>query len=404
MGEKSNKKLIWYILFAVITVVLCYMFIVVYFHHISPYNISMKIAVWPFMSDESVGEIYQDAIVEINFEVDDSYTFEENVPKTVVGVNVHKDGFIVAPYHEFEGCDISTEYRIRTNAGKVYNGKLLFVEEHYNLVIFKCENMLASDKKIKIAYANIEDIAAAREGDEIFALTSPLEDKTVWGGRIKSMGEIDCKQMELDAKVGGEYVIQDCFAVSLNSTRNSFSTGVVFNDSGAVLGFSFDGKNSDGNYVSMPVAGAKLFIGDVIESYDSRYTYSNTLANAFVGFDKTEISCFIMASNENEKDENKQYFYFNNEWHTYTDDMKYYNQQMSVEGFYLYQNFALRGQTILNAKNIVYSIKYNNKTYKISSKLDLYDLCYKLNAGDQIVVYYYEGIDSLTLNQKKFSI
>ena len=68
MGEKnSTKKLVWYVLFALVTVVCCYLFVVVFFYFIYPYNISLKLAFWPFVSEEQVGQMYSEATVKVTF-------------------------------------------------------------------------------------------------------------------------------------------------------------------------------------------------------------------------------------------------------------------------------------------------------------------------------------------------
>ena len=95
MEKQSNKKVFWYILFAVITVVLCYLFLVVYLYFISPYNISLKLTFWPFQTTGSMGNLYMDSVVEIKFQANEDL---DVVEKSVVGVNVREDGFIVAEY------------------------------------------------------------------------------------------------------------------------------------------------------------------------------------------------------------------------------------------------------------------------------------------------------------------
>ena len=110
--KKNSAKTLWYILFAVIAVALCYLFVVVYFFYISPYSISSKTTVWPFLSDMAVGELCLDATVEIDFTVVEEDNFNEKVEHKIVGVNVRKDGFVVAPYSDLRKADPDSPIRI----------------------------------------------------------------------------------------------------------------------------------------------------------------------------------------------------------------------------------------------------------------------------------------------------
>ena len=89
--KKSNWKVFWYVILAFIAVVLCYLFVVIYFFYISPNNISLKLGFWPFLSDQTVGEMYLDATVELNFKANEEF---DVLDKSVVGVNIREDGYI----------------------------------------------------------------------------------------------------------------------------------------------------------------------------------------------------------------------------------------------------------------------------------------------------------------------
>ena len=94
MADNGKKKLIWTILFSVITIVLCYLFIVVYFYFINPYNISMRLTFWPFVSERQVGEMYNEATVDVAFTYINEETDEEETI-SATGVNVNQNGFII---------------------------------------------------------------------------------------------------------------------------------------------------------------------------------------------------------------------------------------------------------------------------------------------------------------------
>ena len=74
MAEKKGiSKVFWIILFAVITILLCYLFTVVSFYFIWPYNISAKLGLWPFGSQQSIGRMYMDSVVQINYKAIDDH-------------------------------------------------------------------------------------------------------------------------------------------------------------------------------------------------------------------------------------------------------------------------------------------------------------------------------------------
>ena len=66
-ADNGKKKLLWTILFSLIAVIFCYLFIVVFFFFISPYNISLRLAFWPFSTNAQIGEMYNEAIVDVSF-------------------------------------------------------------------------------------------------------------------------------------------------------------------------------------------------------------------------------------------------------------------------------------------------------------------------------------------------
>ena len=85
--KKSNKIFLWGTILAITSLLLCYVFVVLYFFYISPNNISIKFSLWPFLDDKTIAQMYLDATVDIEVSGEESF----------VGVNVKENGVIVAP-------------------------------------------------------------------------------------------------------------------------------------------------------------------------------------------------------------------------------------------------------------------------------------------------------------------
>lgn len=390
--KKSNVKLVWYILFAVITVILCYLFTVVYFYFIAPNNISLKLGLWPFVPDQTIGEMYLDATVEINFKVKDDVSFEE-VEKSVVGVNVRSDGFIIAPCNEFRACSDTTDIKILTNSGKVFAGLILYQDKDYNLTVLKCESIDGSQEKVSIPFVKISNTLDTLNSDKnILATASPLKSKNVWTGKIIGSSS---SNLYSETTVGSNYVvdfmIENCYEVSLKTSSTSYTGGAIFDKTGGFLGLSLEGTTENGNNFVMPVSPANYFLTDVIKNYKANATYTNSLVESVVGFDRVELDIFMTVSQQNEV--NREYFYFNNSWKPYTDDVIYYSTS-DVLGFYVYEDFVYNETKILDKNSVIASIRVGFNTYEIDTKTDLLKALYKLKSGQKATIYYYL-IDSL---------
>lgn len=385
--RSSNAKVIWYILFAFITVIMCYLSIVVYFSYISPYNISLRTGLWPFFSDQAIGEMYLDATVEINFVVNDEISFEE-IEKSVVGVNVRKDGYVVAPYNEFRSCSEQTQITILANSGKVYSGKLLYGDENCNLVILKCENVAGNSGVIKIPYVSLSSGSSLASETDVLAISSPMKSKTVYSGTIADTTLTDVyKEIEIENKLAVDFVLENCYTVMLETEDTPFEGGAVFDKSGIILGLSFEDTLQDGSYVIMPIDATKLFLGKVVSAYKNQKAYENKLALDLVGFDQIELSCFMITSNENLG--NEELFYFNKTWQVYTDEIVYFSNSMKA-GYYLFEDWVYDEETILSANNIVVSVSFNGSVLSTDTRTDFVKALYKMKTGDYVTVRYYE--------------
>lgn len=401
--KSSNAKVIWYILFAFVTVILCYLCTVVYFFYISPYNISLKAAIWPFLSEQNVGEMYLDATMEINFTVKDSLTYED-VEKTVVGVNVREDGYIIAPYSEFRSCSADTEIKIYANSGKVYSGKFLYGDMNYNLAVLKCENISSETGEIKIPFVSVSSASSSLDYEtEVLAIASPLTSKTVWKGTVTDTSLMNVyKEMEIENNAAIDFVMEDCYTVELDVEGESFTGGAVFDKSGSILGLSYENTLEDGSYVIMPIDATKLFLTNVVVAYKKQQTFTDKLVESVVGLDQVELYCQMLVSDQNYGRE--EYFYFNNDWQIYTDEIIRFSNS-DTTGYYLFEDWVYNGNTILSANNVVSYIGFNGETYAAETKTAFMEGLYKAKAGDYVTVYYYE-INSLgtTLKSVGFTV
>lgn len=386
--KSSNAKVIWYILFAFVTVILIYLCTVAYFFYISPYNISIKTKLWSFLSDQMVGEMYLDATVEIDFTIKNPITYE-NEDKIVVGVNVREDGYIVAPYSEFRACNENTEIKIYTNSGKIYVGKLLYGDINYNLAILKCENIAENLDEIKIPYVYVSSKTSLSKQTEVLAIASPMKTKNVWNGKVVDTNLLNVyKQIEVENNYAIDFVLENCYSVEIDSSdENAYTGGAIFDKSGSILGLSYEDTLDDGSYIIMPIDASKLFLDNVVKNYQKQQTYENQVIKKFVGFDQTEIYCHMLASAENSGKE--EYFYFNGSWQIYSDELIAFSNS-GVDGYYLFEDFSYEGETILSAKNVISSLKINGKTYSANYRTSLMNALYKTKTGDVVTIYYYD--------------
>lgn len=388
MDKKGNTKLIWYILFAFITIIMCYLFSVVYFFFISPYNVSLKTNIWPFLSDEQIGNFYSDAIVDINFNVEDDEYFGE-VEVSTVGVNVRQDGYIIARYDYFYEISEQTEIKVFAKSGQIYQAKVLYCDKNNNLVVLKCQ----SDDEIKIPYVKIAELADDSSLDlELIGINE--QDKKVATGTLTDCDLADSITSVSEGVYKVDHVAENCFSAELSS---NFKNGLVFDKKGNFMGFSLNQSSSQ--FSVMPVAGVKDYLSEIILCYENEETYTNELVDSFVGFDSYEVHFFM---DESEKNTDKTTFYFNGQNNSYTDDIKYFGGPNQT-GYYLFADLIYKQQTVLSAENVITSIYLNKTSYEIDSRSDLTSILYKACEGDVMTIYYHK-IDSLGIEVKSVTL
>ena len=375
--KKSNKKLILFIVLGFVAVLLCYAFVVLYFFCISPENIKLKLGLWPLLSDNQVGEIYLDAAVEITFSAEDDF---DTQAVSVVGINVRKDGYVLAPFTEFRNLSSNTTIQIKTNFGKVFDGKLLFGDENLNISIFKCENNVNKQEKIEIPYVNIAD-ASQISASNVLAVSSPFYFKNVWTG---TMASEEVFSVYSTNKVGGfdviDFVVEGCMEASLDG---NFVGGAILDKKGNLLGLSYQRALEDGNFVIMPVGGMKGLLSKVVFAYENGKAYENVLTQNLIGFDAIKLDCFMQFGSMQDAMQN-QFFYFNGAWQAYTNPISVFqNWQKQNGGFFVFENFVFEEATI-EKNSVISCVKSGNKTYQILNILDLLNAIYSSSGTIEI--------------------
>lgn len=387
--KKNNSKIIWIILFTVIAVILCYLFTVVYFYFISPYNISLKLSFWPFSSDVAVGDMYSEATVEINFKIQNENFDEEE--KSVVGVNIRQDGFVVAPYSEFRDCKEDTVIKILTTSGRIYSGKLLFAEKDYNLAILKCESVAKEGEEIKIPFVNVnENFLASREDERVISVSNPVSDKKIWIGTIYGADYTLGVSKIVDGTKAIDFVHEDGFVVDLDMDATAYNGGAVFDRQANLLGFSYELTMTEeleyGYYFVMNAEGAKDFIDDVVNNYYADKYYTNPIKENLIGFDQIELNYYLDCSETSTTNQDK--FYFNNAWHPYNENITYFSTS-EMSGLFLFDDFSYDDQ-IINAGSVIVSVSYDDGLIEILDKITLLDNIYQLKQGKEVTFNYKE--------------
>lgn len=408
--KKKNSRIIWYIVYAILAVVLCYMFVVVYFFYISPYNISLKLTLWPFQSDESIGKMYLDATVNMDFTIKDNQTKEE-ISVSTVGVNVREDGVIIALYDMFRGCNDDTKITVSTNSGRMFNGKLLFGDINYNLAILKCENFEGQGGEIKIPYVKLASSAQLSHQEDMISVSYQKDNNDALVGYNWS-GYIDTETTEIykgittgEGKEAVDFVMEECHIIYVNN--KNYSGGAVLDKYGYLLGVSYgdplqsESGVEEGYYCMMPVDGAKLFIDKALEAYGRKEKYQSDVVNGCVGFDLIDITYHMFLSETLAG--NPTSFYFDETWKPYTKEIQTFNDNQ-MSGFFLLEDFVYDEKVVLEKNSVIINVTVNGRKNKIENKLDLFDVLYSVGNGDVVKFSYNVVSDTSNILENEFTV
>ena len=391
--KQDTKKLIAYIVFALLAVALCYLFIVVYFYYINPYDISVKLAFWPLQSDKSLSELYMDSVVEVSFNVKGD--FEENETISITGVNVRKDGFVVCPYHTLSSMQEGSVLSVKDSKGNVYNGKLLYSEKNLDVAIIKCVNIQNEKAEIKIPFVKYSGVGQ----ENVLIVNSPLQNGAKYAKSSLVGYCIVPFVTEKDDYVALDYVWENAVAVSYNQ---NILDGIVFDRDAHVLGFScpdkFDFDSKDVN-VFLPISNIELFFDNVVEKYYNDLEYDMPLANLFLGLDRVEFEYnYDLSMNIQEEDYNNNptNFYFDGTWQPYTDDIIGFILG-EVDGFYLLKPFVYKDVQI-DANSRIDYVKVNGTNYTVFTRCDLMLAIHHIESGDEVTIVVGNNESAVTQN------
>ncbi len=400
-GRKASSKIIWISLFAIVTVLLCYLFTVVYFFFISPYDISLKLGFWPFGSEASVGQMYMDSVVEIKYKaIDDHF---ETINVNVIGVNVKKDGLIITALSELVYCSEDAEITINTNGGAAFKGDIVYQDKNRNLAFIKCKNFEGINKAIKIPYVGIGTLSDCKEGTKVIMASVGIKSRalvaSVVGGKIEESNLALSVPKEVDGEFGYDYTVSNGFVAQTKNGSN-FSGGAVFNKKGKLLGLSFgkllDTTLDNGNYFIQPVYGAKDYIEAIASSKTGKY--QNELVDAFCGFDVNEAEYMVKIWGV---DTGKGTFYFDDTWNTITEDVTQFFAS-GEKGFHLFKEFDYNGNKI-SQHSAITKVRVGRNETQIVWRSDLIDAVFKAKKGDTVVLTYIE-MNSTTPKTLSFTV
>ncbi len=378
--QSKNSRVVWYILFAVITIVMCYLFVVVFFFFISPENISAKLTVWPFSNQQQIANMYHEAMVKVEFSEFD----EENLTssqKTVIGVNVRKDGYVLITSSAIDSMEEGSKLSIYARSGEVFAGKLLWQDEKSNLAVLKCESM--KGKEVKLPYVKVSNLENISVGQKVFAL-SWLDN--AFTGKITDTAQyISPIYDTFEGSVVVDYVVEGCMCFEPVNMQG-FDEGVVFDSKGHLLGFSNNNVFEDGTFAIYPAHAFNSVFDQIVSAYKNGKTYQNVRVTNLVGFDKEELLCFRDASEENH---DLNYFYFNGAFMEYSTEVTNF-ENSNLQGFFLMQNWQLSDEVTIAQNCVVDSLSISGRTVQTESRLDLLQALYSLKGGQKVSVHYYE--------------
>lgn len=379
--DSGSKKLVWTILFSLITIALCYLFIVVYFYFISPYNISLRLAFWPFVSESQVGQMYNEATVEVSFRFENDDLEMETI--SIVGVNLKKDGFVAIPYSGIANCNDYEQIKVLTKSGEIYAGRFLYGSFEYNLAIIKCENVDGGSKSINIPFVNLT--SNYTDEQKIIISAPSINDSSSWTGKIS-----DTTGYSYVSSDGGfNYCVEDGFLIKVDGSY-SFVGGAIFDKNANLLGFSYNDtlsldKNSEtlaktNEHYILPTYPLIYFFDDIVDSYKAGKSFENKLVDAFVGVDVAEAKVLTNEEFVTESDE----IVYRNIRYGISNDLRFFVSS-DKEGFFLLEKFEY-GETSISANAVIVDVFVNGDKFLITEKIDIYSLAYLLQSGDKVKI------------------
>ncbi len=356
MAENSGvKKVFLGIGIALLSVVLCYFSVALYFYYARPNDITGKLSVWNLMSDEALGDMYLDSIYEIRYN-----------EESFVGVNVDASGYVLTCNYNFDGYN-GEELLLYSKSGAIYSGDLVFSNDVYNLAIIKIYDYFSAEKTLNLPYVKTGSLSSSVFGREYLAIGSIFED-----GNVNAVSDVESATGYVTTLYDERTVVDFICLNSISyyvSNYEETSQGAIFNKSGRLVGMTYaymvDEDNSQNAYY---YAVETSQVGDIIAKLKSGNYYEIEIA----GFDMQELYIYLLY------EINTNQIYFNGRLLTLDDTLIYYYNNST--GVYLTEDFSLNGVT-LRENNLITSISYNGFSHSVTTRHDLYETLYSLDAG-----------------------
>lgn len=385
MENGGNLKLVLYAIISCLGVVFVYLFTIFYLYVISPYNIRLSISLWPFVSDSQMAKMYQSAVVEMSFEVDDDFEAKE---VTVMGVNVNKNGYIIVPYNDLKNATEDSSIKIVSKTGSVYSGEVIFGDETYNLAVVKCSSL--NGKTVKLPYVSLGSWSNLTEGKTLYSVSSD-KSSTYQTCSVSSTDVIYSVTKNAESTSLIDYTIENGFVVDFR-VDTTYMGGILFDATGKLYGISYDdtlkvSSLDKGQYYILPTYTLGNIIDDIVSCGKKNTVYTNANCKSLVGFDKYEA--------EKISDTGSSLTDYNTNWSSISGAFEsYYIGQSS--GIFLCEKFG-----DIPAGSVLTKVSLNGSIYTLTSKYDLWEIFYAIDSDDKVSYYYKEWTGSRISDREK---
>ena len=353
--NNGAKKVFLIIGIALLSVVLCYFSVVLYFYYGRPNDITGKLSVWNLMSDQEIGEMYLDASYDIRYGEENFY-----------GVNVDASGYVVTCYKNFDEYS-GEDILLYNKNGSIYSGEIVFSNDVFNLAVLKLSDYVNSSATLNLPYVKTGALGSSIFGGNYLSIGNPFDEDNVNDASnvTSSIGYTSKLYDELDVV---DYICLDSIRYTVSDYEQT-SQGAIFNRSGRLVGLAYayavnEDDLADADVYAVPTS--------VISHVIDKLKKSENVDISIVGFDMQELAIYLLYEiNENQ-------IYFNGSLMTLDD--KLIDYCYSADGVFLAEDFSLNGVT-LSKNNLITSISYDGYSQSITTRYDLYSTLYSLDAG-----------------------
>lgn len=389
MEKKYGALKVFYIIGIIVLVgLLCYFSIAMYFYFAKPNDLSTKLSVYNMMSDDSIGEMY----LEASFDIE-----REGEEETFYGINVDADGYVLTICSNLDN-DYDSTLTLYSENGGIYDGKVVFADEYFNLAVIKIYNRYDKDSDINLPYVSIGGMNALGYQNNCISIGKPSDENAVTTiSSIKYYSYVLSQTMPKDGLDVVDFVYETPLVYVDSSSTNA--KGAILDKKGNLLGLYLDLNTfKENNYYALEVGVIDVVLDD-IKALDGEF-YSNDLVNAFIGYDMFEFDKYY----EHPLTENSQnlYIYYNDDWHLASSAVV--DRYLSgYDGFYLTEDLVYNGVT-LEAGNFITVISYGGRSYNVRTRAEFANMLYSLDSGTSITLSSYNLNNNLELVTSNFVV